>query len=109
MSSTVTLAIIHPAVVDVTKLSFRKMAQRGQPVETDKRYLRKDGSDIWINVCNTPVLNATGRPESAVVVAIDITERKKKVDALRKTNELLEELVSEYTHVFNMAHRICLA
>src|SRR5207249_5454609 len=82
-----------------------EMAQRGQPVETDKRYLRKDGSAIWINVCNTPVLNATGRPESAVVVAIDITERKKAEDALRKSKDLLEERVRERTRDLRVANR----
>jgi len=105
LATTSIFAITHPDDVDVTKRRFREMAQRGQPVETDKRYLRKDGSAIWINVCNTPVLNATGRPESAVVVAIDITERKKAEDALRKSKDLLEERVRERTRDLRVANR----
>jgi len=97
--------ITHPADIDITKRRFREMAQRGQPVETDKRYVRKDGSVIWINVSDTPVFDSTGRPESEVVVAIDITERKKAEDALRKSKQLLEERVRERTRELRTANK----
>jgi PAS domain S-box-containing protein len=88
--------VTHPEDVDLTKRRFREMAQRAQPLDMDKRYVRKDGSIIWVNVCDTPVLNA-GRPVSTVAVAIDITERKKAEDALRKSKDLLEERVRDRT------------
>ena len=70
----------------------------------DKRYIRKDGSIMWVNVCDTPVLDA-GRPVSTVAVAIDITERKKAEDALRKSKDLLEERVRDRTRELRAANK----
>jgi PAS domain S-box-containing protein len=97
--------ITHPDDIDITKRHFQEMVQRGQPVETDKRYIRKDGSVIWINVSDTPVFDSTGRPESAAVVAIDVTERKKAEDALRKSKNLLEERVRERTRELRVTNK----
>src|SRR5207248_1477333 len=96
--------ITHPEDVDLAKRRFREMVQRRQPIEMDKRYIRKGGSLIWVNVCDTPVLDA-GRPVASVAVAIDITERKKAEDALRKSKGLLEERVRERTRELRVANR----
>jgi PAS domain S-box-containing protein len=97
--------ITHPDDVGITERRFAKMVQKSEPVEIEKRYIRKDGSLFWVNVCDTPVLNARGKPMSAVAVAIDITERKKAEDALRKSKELLEERVRERTRELRLANK----
>src|SRR5437762_2504917 len=96
--------ITHPEDVDLAKCRFREMVQTGQPLDMDKRYIRKDGSIMWVNVCDTPVLDA-GRPVSTVAVAIDITERKKAEDALRKSKDLLEERVRDRTRELRAANK----
>src|SRR5947208_4217891 len=80
------------------------MVQTGQPLDMDKRYIRKDGSIMWVNVCDTPVLDA-GRPVSTVAVAIDITERKKAEDALHKSKDLLEQRVRDRTRELRAANK----
>ena len=97
--------ITHPDDVDITKRRFREMVQTSKPVEIEKRYIRKDRSLIWVNVCDTPVLNAAGKSMSAVAVAIDITSRKKAENALRKSKQLLEERVRERTRKLRLANR----
>jgi signal transduction histidine kinase len=52
---------------------------------------------MWVSVSDTPVLDAAGKPVSAVAVAIDITERKRAEAALQKSNDLLEERVRQRT------------
>jgi PAS domain S-box-containing protein len=97
--------ITHPEDVDITKSCFGKMVQRRQPIEIEKRYIRKDRSLVWVNVCDTPVLDAAGKPVSAVAVAIDVTQRKKAEAALRKSKKLLEERVRKRTHELHVANK----
>jgi len=96
--------ITHPDDVDITKSRFGRMVQRRQPVEMEKRYIRKDRSLIWVNVCDTPVLDAAGKPLSAVAVAIDVTQRKKMEAALQKSKERLEKLVQQRTTALRVAN-----
>jgi PAS domain S-box-containing protein len=98
------LTVTHPDDVAVTKRRFGEMVQRRQPIEMEKRYIRKDRSLMWVNVCDTPVLDAAGKPVSAVAVAIDITERKRAEAALQRSNELLEERVRQRTHKLRVAN-----
>jgi PAS domain S-box-containing protein len=98
-------AITHPDDVDLTTRRFKQMVQKTRPVEMEKRYIRKDRSFIWANVCDTPVLDAAGKPASAVAVAIDITERKKAEAALQKSKAVLEERVRERTHALRGANK----
>jgi len=96
--------VTHAGDVDTTKSQFEKMVQTKQPIEMEKRYVRKDRSFVWVNVCDTPVLDAAGDPVSAVAVAIDITERKRAEAALQRSNELLEERVRQRTHKLRVAN-----
>jgi PAS domain S-box-containing protein len=97
-------AITHPDDVDVTTRCFQQMLREKQPVEMEKRYICKDGSLIWVNVCDTPVPDATGKPASAMAVAIDITERKKAEVALQKSKVVLEQRVRARTRELRAAN-----
>jgi PAS domain S-box-containing protein len=96
--------ITHPDDVDITKSRFRKMVETRQPIEIEKRYMRKDHSLVWVDVCDTPVLDAAGKPVSAVAVAIDATQRKKAEAALQRSKELLEKLVQQRTKALRAAN-----
>jgi PAS domain S-box-containing protein len=96
--------ITHPDDVDITKSRFRKMVETRQPIEIEKRYMRKDHSLVWVDVCDTPVLDAAGKPASAVAVAIDATQRKKAEAALQKSKELLKKLVQQRTKALRAAN-----
>jgi two-component system sensor kinase FixL len=43
---------------------------------TEKRYIRKDGSIVWVNVTRSAIRDAAGRPEFFVAVCEEITARK---------------------------------
>ncbi len=97
--------ITHPEDVDITKGRFRKMVETGQPIEIEKRYIRKNHSLVWVDLCDTPVLDAAGKPVSVVAVAIDATQRKKAEAALQKSKKRLEERVRERTHELRVANK----
>lgn len=104
LTSKTIFTITHPEDVDLTRNRFERMVRKGRPVEMEKRYLRKNGSFIWANVCDTPVLDAARIPVSAVAVAIDITERKRAEAALQRSKELLEKLVRQRTKALRSAN-----
>jgi PAS domain S-box-containing protein len=61
--------------------------------EMEKRYLRKDGSAVWILLTVSLVRDVEGRPLHFISQIQDISERRAAQDELRRTAEHLEALV----------------
>ena len=53
----------------------------------EKRYLKKDGSVIWVNVAGNLIRFDDGRPSRTIAVIQDITERKHAEEARRISDE----------------------
>jgi two-component system cell cycle sensor histidine kinase/response regulator CckA len=53
----------------------------------EKRYVRKDGSVIWVRLSAAFIHDADGRPYRTVAVCEDITGRKEAENALRESEE----------------------
>ena len=75
---------------------LEKLASGGLPFEIEKRYVRKDGSIIWVHNGISAIRNASGA-QSLIVVSIDITKHKKTEEALQQLNLQLESLVQSRT------------
>jgi signal transduction histidine kinase len=56
----------------------------------EKRYLRKDGSLVWVELFVSLQRDAAGQPVYAIAVIQDITERKRLDDELRQAKEAAE-------------------
>lgn len=55
----------------------------------EKRYVRKDGSPVWVHVSANLLRDANGRPWLTAGLIEDITERRKAEDAVRTSEERL--------------------
>jgi PAS domain S-box-containing protein len=66
---------------------FHRMLTEGTPFEIEKRYIRKDGSIVWVNNSVYVVCDRNGKPQSVVAIALDITQRKQAEAALRASEE----------------------
>jgi len=79
--------ITHPEDLPRNAELFNRMRTEGTPFEIEKRYIRRDGSIVW--VCNSVyvVCDRDGKPQSAVAIVLDISERKKTEAALRASAE----------------------
>jgi PAS domain S-box-containing protein len=72
-----------------SNLEFREQLLSGQARSRvyEKRYLRKDGSAIWVQIVGTVVRDGAGAPRCLVALVHDITGLKFAQDAL-KSSEL---------------------
>ena len=65
--------------------------------EMDKRYLRPDGSIVWVTLTVVPEWAEGQPPSTHIAMVADITARKHAEEGLRKANEELEIRVRERT------------
>ena len=61
----------------------------------EKRYLRKDGSIVWIDLTVSLVRGASGDPQYLVSVIEDISERKRTEEALNQSEQLYRSVVEQ--------------
>lgn len=59
----------------------------------EKRFIRKDGGVIWGEMVRSMVRNEDGMPVYVIGASLNVTERKKKEEALRARTEEIEALM----------------
>ncbi|HEY2569463.1 MAG TPA: PAS domain S-box protein, partial [Candidatus Udaeobacter sp.] len=96
--------ITYPDDLERTTHAFESATRKGASAELEKRYVRKDGSIIWVNVCDAPERDPVGRSKFVVAVVVDITSRRQAEDSLRQSKEALEEIVEHRTKALSMAN-----
>ena len=89
--------LTHPDDLEENKRLFGRMISEGIPFQMERRLIRQDGSIIWANVSVSPIMDAAGKPISAVGVEVDITARKEAEASLRQLNLELESRVQTRT------------
>ena len=81
--------VTHPNDRADTVSSLGRLLTGGVPrVLTERRFVRKDGEPVWVQVGVSPVRNAAGEPTAFVSQVVDISARRKAADALRESEEL---------------------
>lgn len=88
--------LTHHEDVEANLPLFKKAAEDGTPFKIEKRYLRGDGTIIWVNVYVSAIKDAEGKPVHTVGVAQDITESKLAEESLKRTNSWYQ-LVNQAT------------
>jgi PAS domain S-box-containing protein len=69
--------ITHPEHLDQDMVEVKKLYSGGiARYRTEKRYVRKDGSEIWGSLTVCPLRDREGRIISTLALVEDITERK---------------------------------
>jgi PAS domain S-box-containing protein len=71
----------------------------------EKRYIRKDGSIVWIDLTVSVVRKPSGEPNYIVGVIEDISERKQAEEALREAHRRTEDILESITDAFYTVDR----
>ncbi|MGA3114998.1 MAG: PAS domain S-box protein [Syntrophobacteraceae bacterium] len=95
--------ITHPEDRQRDWEAFQRLV-RGEAaaLRHEKRYVRKDGATVWVNVNATLIRDNDDRPVRGLGVIEDITERRMAEDALRENQRVLSTLLS---NLHGMAYR----
>ena len=88
---------IHPDDYDRATKDWEKSLREKAELMADYRTVLPDGTVRDIHILGHPVLDDTGELVEYVGTAMDVTERKRAEDELRKHRERLEDLVKQRT------------
>ncbi|MGH7133040.1 MAG: PAS domain S-box protein [Phycisphaerales bacterium] len=78
-------------------------SERGE-FAIEKRYVRGDGSPVWVNVTISPLLDERGSVQRMIAIVEDISARKLAEQEIQRHREHLEQLVRERTSELETSH-----
>src|SRR5262249_14760992 len=88
-------AITHPDDVQSNQNLVQKVLGRELPHYTlEKRFVRKDGTLVWVSLFGNFVFDDAGNPVQGVAAAIDISEHRRTETALRASEERFRDLAN---------------
>ena len=79
--------ITHPADFATGAQQFAEVATHGTPFTIEKRYIRPDGTAVWVNNSATLIRRNDGSPHRVLAVSLDVTTRRKSELALKRASE----------------------
>jgi PAS domain S-box-containing protein len=71
----------------------------------DKRYIRKDGQPVWVQLTVSLRRDKAGMPVDTIGMVEEITERKRAEEALRESEERYRRLAESTTDMIYIANR----
>ena len=79
------------------ELTHQLLAGEKETYSMEKRYFRKNGETVWINLTVSLLREETGEPRWFVSAVEDITARKKAEEQIQKYQQRLKALASQLT------------
>lgn len=90
--------IAHPDDHQQILPMFTRLVTAGGPHSFEERYVRGDGSIVWVTKTASPIRVEKGEP-IGLMVAIDVTERRVAEAALRESEEQVRLLNNQFAHL----------
>ena len=88
--------ITHPHDLDRDVGHLHRMLEgETDTYSTEKRYIRKDGSLIWINLTTSLLRDPSGEPKYFISVSEDTTERKRVEEELKISEERFRNIIEQ--------------
>jgi PAS domain S-box-containing protein len=76
--------------------------ERGVTESHDFKFIRRDGSELWVILSAKPLMDEGGAFIGALATVTDVTERRRIEAALRESEERFQEMASAVREVFWM-------
>jgi PAS domain S-box-containing protein len=103
--------ITHPDDQPVSNEVWRALLRGESPgITMEKRYLRQDGSTVWVELVVSLQRDAAGNPEYTIAIVRDISERKRAAEEIGRLNQELRSRVDEMQAILDIVPvGICIA
>ena len=89
-------SLTHAEDLESTKEGLERLWRREvNHLDIEKRYIRKNGSPLWVRVTTSLVEGTSGKLECSVEFLRDISARKEMATALLRSQTLLSTVVSD--------------
>jgi len=93
------ISLTHPEDIEDNRLGLARLnAGEISSYRTVKRYLRPEGTVVWVNLTSSWVQSDGVKPAQILSVVEDITERRKAEQRIKELNATLEQRVQERTN-----------
>ncbi len=88
--------VVHPDYRFSDRVSYRQpiLSNERQSFASERKFIRKDGSSLWVNRTVSLVRNAAGEPLYFIRIVEDITDRKQAEVALRDSEARYRSVVA---------------
>ncbi len=87
--------LTHPDDLPQNMSFFEKILREDKPFSFEKRYLRKNGETVWVEIGASVLHGLGGQPTGVLAVVVDISARKQAEALLKKSSDEFEDL---YNH-----------
>jgi PAS domain S-box-containing protein len=91
------IELLHPDDREIELDALDRHNRSGEPWRREYRLIAADGREVWVRDQAVLIRDELDRPKTWLGVMLDISERKRLEDALRRTNDELELRVLERT------------
>ena len=86
--------LTHPDHRSEQRAGYARMAATGEPYMIEKRYVRPDGTEVWVVSHLSVTRDEGGRPRNVIAAVQDISHRRAMDSALHAMNATLEQRVA---------------
>ena len=92
------IEFVHPEDRAATISEMESLARGVRTAYFENRYLRKDGSQVWLEWKAVPIVEE----DMIYATARDVTERKKAEEALRQSEQLYRTVIEQATEYISL-------